>query len=784
MASQNIVPPRKIGIGRGAVPGKPNAWTSPVNQPITDHHIQETHSKLNKEGIPLTLGVNVRQAVANLTPNNPQVVHLIHHFPQTDQSQFPARGSTDLQSTPIQPQATSKPRPRKGRVGEDNRNMKESSEDIDALSDRKSETLTLRNASQPQILNSESPTQRIHLNQKTAHRYRPYPGPLTITNTPHPESSHPASPEDPHAAEEQTVYNFRQILSLLSFPFFPVVAVEVLIDTYPSGSRFILHWGTRIVVFTRIAIISIISFGYRILIDPIIRNRNEIFIIFIILTIRATRILEFLTSPSTEAESERSKLEENRLWRLWNLLNILNIDYSEHPVQKPLFLNAPVDKRITTQDIVIDSELSYLVNNRWYSRLPGKSLESDTVTVFSRLDELVSEQRQLKTRSKPLPSIPPKLDRNLDTTPVTGVAIKDDQPKRMSLAAFFFPKKKEEKLQKEENSTDEIRTQTPTVLVLPEVHESTATLLNETPLLSPVSSQAKFSQSTIDKDREYLEALAKAGIKVPRPSTPQLKSTGEIEQKLHVVTRKSSLALLTPKTEDTDSDNEIPSAARTLRRTTSRASVKSMENLKNTIPSAKSQSPKSTPQSSKVSSPVLSKQNLPIASPIRQSSSTPNLKENPEAIKSALATLQNPLLQTATVRSFLPENRLDLSNKKLISFPPPNMPPTSETPHGISGLGPVVHYPSMPHSDLIPPMITLSSLETITHLYLNNNLISELHNNTIASMPRLVCLDVSGNNLLSLPASIGGLTELRELYAGLNRIRFVPHELSMLSTLE
>ncbi|KAJ3124527.1 hypothetical protein HK098_001075 [Nowakowskiella sp. JEL0407] len=824
-------------------------------------------------------GVSVVDAVARFNTSNavleatsPQSVvyhHVIHHFPpQTTSGSFPS--PTLSAETPVIPSTstlpTSKPRtaPRTRRLFDDVKNSKEQSEQSDSRQNqsqspgksspptsvvtsngktaetKKPPTMfqTFRTAvlnfsgPQPPLRNVslqkveiDFPTTKIHPDSHTASCYRPYPGPLTITNTPYPSSSHPPSPVDPHMLEEHSALNLRHILSLLAVPYFALLAVEVTISVVPVGVRILVIWLARSASAAKVAVFSAFIFIRRVLIDPVIRNRNFILILLVIVILRFSRMWErFSASANIENSETPEEIREKELKekeKLDRRLNITDIDYSQHPVQRPLYLNIPKqDSRRNQLPVRAESERSYFVNGSWVSRLPSKN------------DDVPNPSSSSKSSEQPAKSNPRKqmVDLNAPSSSALTVSAPQtpDQHKANRIEIDSkrskkplpiipdpdsAPTAKEETLVFVHQSSPEVTTiviqdeketapgpLTPDGLSLFS-HDTPITLTYQVPKPKPPKSKKSDLEvktpNESHKSEEYLQALEKAGLIIPKtpPLAAEKFDATEEDETFAVSVRASTI--LTKKLSYSRVHNREESIEESLSpRMVEKKSSFKRKSLKLSQKKAKPSIRNEESSVDDINSPLLN-------SPMDGTKREMRFVNEPEGLSPQKASFEEfppertaspnpaqpisrqstpPPFSAPTSRSTV-ETRWDLSNRKLAQFPPPNLPPPDFS-QSLSGLGRVQHFKSSSNNDLISPMITVSSLTNITHLDLSGNLISRISENAIAGMPRLVTLNITGNGLEALPASLGSLTELRELYAGVNGIMTVPLELSRATNLE
>ncbi|KAJ3039266.1 hypothetical protein HDV00_012354 [Rhizophlyctis rosea] len=111
-------------------------------------------------------------------------------------------------------------------------------------------------------------------------------------------------------------------------------------------------------------------------------------------------------------------------------------------------------------------------------------------------------------------------------------------------------------------------------------------------------------------------------------------------------------------------------------------------------------------------------------------------------------------------------------------------PTSPRSPDSSSGFDPALHF----YSSTYTPLISFPSLprhNQLTHLYLDHTSLKEIPGSALAFCPKLVVLDVSGNEgLESLPREIGTLGELRELCVRGCGLRSLPGEVGELRKLE
>ncbi|KAJ3120857.1 hypothetical protein HK098_004194 [Nowakowskiella sp. JEL0407] len=916
----------------------------------------ENVANLAHTQIPKDLGVNVSEAVARFnnsntvleasSPNSVVVHHFIHIPSQTQPGIQSPKKSAEIPAPPSStlPIAKLRSAPRSRRPHEDSKSLKEQNDPVQhsiiqsdtpitlTSSEEKLSTIfetfkavlrnysdsaqsTTKNAS---ISNTDIPTINIHPDPVTASKYRPYPGPLTITNTPFPTNSHPPSPKEPHEPEEHTAFNLRYALSLLSVPYFALLAVEISVNVIPVGFRILVVWLARSANATKIAVYTAIIYVRRILIDPVVRNRHTIAFVLIVVILRITRIWERLTQiPAIKKAdlSEEANVQDLReKERFERRLNITDIDYSQHPIQQPLFLKTPLfDAR--SLSVIVESQRSYFANGNWLSRLPSQLAEMDPAVnrPARRSDGSQRAFSTLPSRNIPTPiptispnftnkqydtkvvdsstSISPKFQsKQYDKTMVdspTSISPETELDKEnedlsgsqklsedlqtsqiLSEDSHINSASKEETLIYVQESIPEVTTiviqdhqqimetenfEAPTLLSdestitltyqvqeetnnleidsevielrneeIKDEPEVTFTLLSENsqiveeeevkteqaaPLQEEISDNEMINDAEADeKVDEYIQALQNAGVVIPK-TPPMITETSsneaEEEEPIEISVRASTIITkklpnISPSSIMESSSPEGPSPARWIEKKpslTRKKSVKLSQKKSRAFGNNEEPSIDSTESGvySLQTSPEVPKKDTKWKSELVLSpEQIEQFEFEPERPSTPLSAPSNsqPMSRQTTPPPFSPSNsrpavetRWNLSGRNLTQFPPPNLPP-QESSQSHFGFGHVQYFTHSSSNDLIPPIITLSSLTSVTHLDLSGNLILRLSENVIAQMTRLVSLNVSNNGLEALPANIGLLRDLKELNAGSNSITSIPVELSNAINLE
>ena len=97
--------------------------------------------------------------------------------------------------------------------------------------------------------------------------------------------------------------------------------------------------------------------------------------------------------------------------------------------------------------------------------------------------------------------------------------------------------------------------------------------------------------------------------------------------------------------------------------------------------------------------------------------------------------------------------------------------------------GAVLSYASR-ELEQLPPEISLDpAFSSCTELYLDYNALSSLPESLPSNLPKLAKLSVIGNDLTSLPSTLGQLSGLRELYLNENNFKLLPESTTKLSNL-
>jgi CCR4-NOT transcription complex subunit 6 len=122
-----------------------------------------------------------------------------------------------------------------------------------------------------------------------------------------------------------------------------------------------------------------------------------------------------------------------------------------------------------------------------------------------------------------------------------------------------------------------------------------------------------------------------------------------------------------------------------------------------------------------------------------------------------------------------------------VNHPSSTVAPVAEAPRPTAAKPPENSWSSLDMGGVqiknLPPTSGLFTFTFLINLYLNHNALTSVPPE-ISRLRHLELLDLSGNNLQTLPSEMGMLTKLRELYLFDNHIAIIPPELGTLHQLQ